>query len=46
MNVIRELNIGDRAPEAIVFDGAGQTIHLREVWAGKPTLICFLRYFG
>jgi hypothetical protein len=46
MDVISELKIGDPAPDAVVFDGNGQTIHLREMWAGKPTLLCFLRYFG
>lgn len=46
MDVISELKIGDLAPDAIVFDSSGQTIHLREMWTGTPTLLCFLRYFG
>ena len=40
------LTIGDNAPDSLVTDIEGQSIHLAELWQDGPTLLVFLRHFG
>jgi hypothetical protein len=40
------VEVGDRAPEAVVFDPDGREIALSSCWRDRPALLAFLRHYG
>lgn len=40
------LQVGQHAPDVIVYDIKGQAVHLESQWSQGPTLVSFLRHFG
>jgi len=41
-----EPNLGDGAPDAVLFDASGREAHLSFFWQEAPAILVFLRYFG
>jgi hypothetical protein len=40
------VEVGDRAPDAVVLDGAGGKVPLSSRWSERPAVLVFLRHFG
>lgn len=46
MSTQPRLTIGDAAPDSVLLDPTGQTVHLRDFWQAGPLLFSMLRHFG
>jgi hypothetical protein len=40
------LAAGDAAPDIAVYDAAGRSVSLAELWSRGPVALTFLRHFG
>lgn len=43
---IGEAKINAPAPDALVYNEAGQQVKLSSLWENGPTLLVFVRHFG
>jgi len=41
-----KVTTGDRAPDIVVHDTAGTSLHLSEIWGEHVLVLVFLRHFG
>jgi peroxiredoxin len=40
------LKVGDKAPNATLYNGEGNAVNLADTWRNQPVLLTFLRHFG
>jgi len=42
----RAPHVGEKAPDSLVLDAAGEEVRLSGFWQEKPAILAFLRHFG
>jgi peroxiredoxin len=40
------VEVGDRAPDPVVFDPDGREVALSSCWRHRPAVLVFLRHYG
>jgi peroxiredoxin len=43
---VMTLQVGDIAPDVVVYDTDGSAVRTSELWRDAPVVVAFLRHFG